>query len=246
MAVHPPSRNKWRVMILPVFSALLSASLVLSSVYVWRWMQQPTSFPIQEIHVQGDTAHVSSDAIARVVKTQLTGGFFSLNLVTVRQAVLAFPWIKKVSFRRQWPNALSVDVTEYTPLARFGAKGVVTADGVVFYPDIKSISQDLPSFDAPTDQAEALADFYQTANPLAKLLDLSIISLRENAMHSWYLCLSNQILVKLGRQDPLLRFKRFVTIYPQILKSSKKTIASVDLRYPDGVAVQFKQSDAEA
>jgi cell division septal protein FtsQ len=49
------------------------------------------------------------------------------------------------------------------------------------------------------------------------------------------------MLVKLGRQDALPRFKRFVAIYPKILQSSKAPIVSVDLRYPDGVAVQFGQ-----
>lgn len=231
----------WRVMLIPVLSALLCVSIVVGSVCAWHWMEKPTSFPIEYIHVQGESPliHVSPDLVKKIVKTQLTGGFFSLNLAAVRQSVLSHPWIETVSFRRMWPNTLSVEVVEQKPMARFGANGIVNTEGHVFYPSVKTIPQDLPELAGPVAEAQELANFFQTANTLAKLINLSVVSLRVNAIHSWYLQLNNQVLVKLGRQDALVRFKRFVAIYPKIALTSKLPISSVDLRYPDGVAVQF-------
>jgi cell division protein FtsQ len=81
--------------------------------------------------------------------------------------------------------------------------------------------------------------FYQTLNPLAKSLGLTIVALNVSAEQSWDLKLSNQIQVILGRVDALKRFQRFVLIYPKIPASSKQTIALIDLRYPNGAAVQY-------
>lgn len=205
----------------------------------YAWVQKPTSFPIKQIHIQGQLTHETPVQIQKILQARLTGGFFSLNLSTVKQAVLTLPWIQDVSFRRVWPNALAIRIVEQQPVARFGKKGVLNSEGAVFYPDEKTIPASLPQFDGPADQAQALLNFYSGVSLLTKLLNLSIIEIKENAEHSWDIVLSNQVSVILGRDDVLPRFKRFVLAYPKIVQLSNRSISSVDLRYPNGVAVQY-------
>ena len=138
-----------------------------------------------------------------------------------------------------WPETLNVKIAEQQPVARFGKTGVLSTMGIVFYPDIKTIPQNLPDLEGPTDQSQVLLNFFQTVNTLAQLLGLKVIALHINAVQSWDLILSNQVHVILGRQEALARFKRFVAIYPKIIALSSKPMASVDLRYPNGVAVQY-------
>lgn len=229
-----------RSLILFCIGVFVTTGLTIGGIYAWRWMQKPTTFPITQITVQGQLTHVSPTVIEHIVQTQLTGGFFSLHVSAAKQAILAFPWIADVSFRRVWPHTLNVHVIEQQAVARFGAKGVLNTEGAVFYPDIKSLPQNLPDLEGPIDQSLVLLNFYRTANTLAQLLGLTVISLHLNTEQSWDLMLSNQVKVVLGRQQALERFKRFVTIYPKIKALSDKTIVSVDLRYANGVAVKYQ------
>ncbi|MDP1574248.1 MAG: FtsQ-type POTRA domain-containing protein [Coxiellaceae bacterium] len=237
---HQSSRS--RAFFLPILLACLLVALVVGGVFAWRWMQKPTSFPISHVVVQGELTHITPQALEKTITSQLTGGFFSLNLEAIKTAVLVYPWIESVSFRRVWPDTLRVRLEEQKPLARFGVTGVLNIAGHVFYPDSKTIPADLPLLEGPVDEAASLTAFYQNATVLAKFIGLTIHFLSMDPQHGWVLQLSNEVIVKMGRQDVLNRFKRFVAIYPKIVASSKETLVSVDLRYPDGFAVRFSST----
>jgi len=232
--------KKNRTLVLFYLSVFLATVLIIAASYAWRWMSEPTSFPITQVRVEGQLTHETPAAILHIMQTRLTGGFFSLNVSAVKQTILAMPWVADVSFRRVWPHTLAVRITEQKAVALFGKTGVLNVNGNIFYPNVKSLPRNLPDLEGPIDQSKVLFNFYRTVNPLAKLLGLSVIALRVNAEQSWDLQLSNQVHVALGRQQVLVRFKRFVAIYPKIVAvSNNRQMVSVDLRYPDGVAVQY-------
>jgi len=228
-----------RTPIVCFFIVFLTAFFSAFGIYAWEWVKKPTSFPIRHITVQGQLTHLSPEALQTIVRTQLTGGFFSLDISAVKQAILSFPWIADISFRRVWPDQLVVHVREQLAAARFGKKGVLNSEGAVFYPDVKTLPQNLPDLEGPLDESQALFNFYQTANTLTKLLGLTVVALHINAEQSWDLLLSNQLHVTLGRQEALPRLKRFIAIYPKITALSTRPMISVDLRYPNGVAVRY-------
>lgn len=238
---HAAGRSKSaRSTFLLFFTIIVSFAFVIACEWAWIWAQKPTSLPIKQIQIEGQFAHVSPAVIGQIVKTNMTGGFFSLHLRAAKKAILAFPWIAHVSFRRVWPDKLTVHCTEQQPVARFGNNGVLSAKGVVFYPDINTIPQNLPELNGANNQAPALLSFYNTVNTLSKLLNLSVIELQVNSTQSWRLTLSNQVNVVIGSQDAVNRYRQFVAIYPKIVASTSKKIALVDLRYPNGVAVRFE------
>lgn len=230
---------RFRALLFPGFLALLLGLVMVGSVDAWRWMQKPTSFPVTHIVVRGDLTHVSTAQLQQIIASQIRGGFFSLNLRQVQRAVLQFPWVKSVSFRRVWPNTLHATLVEQVPLARFGGVGVVNADGKVFYPAASTIPDNLPLLEGPLDEVGPMTNFYNNASDLIKLIGLSINMLTVDTDQNWTVVLSNHIVVKIGREDTLNRFKRFVAVYPKIVEGTKTPIAAVDLRYPDGMAVEF-------
>lgn len=234
--------SRFRALFLPIFSALVAASFVTGGVFLWRWLEKPTTFPITHIVVEGEYAHVANESLQKTIQANLAGGFFSLHLRVIRNALLMYPWIETVSFRRVWPNTLRVRLLEHVALARFGTNCVLSLHDQVFCPELKTIPQNLPLINAPVDQAMTVGTFYQNASALAKLIGTTINVLTVNAEKSWSLELSNGVKVELGRQEPLKRFTRFIAVYPKIINSSKESIVSVDLRYPDGMAVQFSAS----
>lgn len=223
------------------FALLLAVTVLLMIVVLWCWMwvQKPTSFPIKKMHIQGQLIHETPAQIQTIAQSRMIGGFFSLNLTDLKQAILALPWIQSVSFRRIWPDALMVHIVEQKSVARFGKHGVLNADGNIFYPDAKTIPANLPQLNGTDDQSKVLLNFYRSTDLFANLLDLTVINVSENAEQSWQLTLSNQVVVMLGHDNPLDRFKRFIVVYPKIVKLSTHSMVSADLRYPNGIAVQY-------
>ena len=57
----------------------------------------------------------------------------------------------------------------------------------------------------------------------------------------WVLQLKNQIVVKLGKEDIFERMQRFIKVYEAVgLDDKVGAIAEIDTRYPNGVAVSWK------
>ncbi len=223
-----------------LFLSIFTAFSVLGGQKMWVWMQKPSSFPIKQFHIEGQLTHETPQAVQKIIQAGISGGFFSLNVSQAKAQLLAMPWVSHISFRRVWPATLNVHIDEHQALARFGKNGILTTHGKVFYPDVNTIPADLPVLSGSENQAQNLLSFYQTLAPLAKSLGLTIVALNVNAEQSWDLKLSNQIQVILGRVDALKRFQQFVLIYPKITASKKQTIALIDLRYSNGVAVQYQ------
>lgn len=229
----------FRIIFFALLCGAVLAGLVFTAQKIWVWMQKPTSFPIEKIAVHGKLTHVSAKEMQTIVEKNLSGGFFSLHVSKTKQLILQKPWVSDVSFRRVWPSELVVLLTEQVPVARFGENGVVNNDNVVFYPDPKTIPTDLPVLHGAQDAMPLLIGYLQSFNALLKNLQLTVTTLSLSKSGSVSAELSNHIVVTAGRDDVLSRFQRFAHAYPNIVKSSAKPIATVDLRYPDGVAVGY-------
>lgn len=235
----------WRNVAFYFLMLCFSMVLATGAFFAWRFAHEPTAFPIKEVTIQGQLTHVSAADIQKIMQTRLSGGFFSLDVSAAKQAILAMPWVDDVSFRRVWPDKLVVKLKEQQAIARFGKNGVLNPDGMVFYPDINTLPQNLPDLEGPVDQAKDLFGFYLTANALVKLLGLQVVAIHVNGEQSWNLWLSNQVRVTLGHHDALARLKRFVAIYPKITALNQNQMVSVDLRYPNGIAVQYAQTSSK-
>ena len=70
-------------------------------------------------------------------------------------------------------------------------------------------------------------------------LHASGLEWRDN--HAWELTLSNGLQLHLGKRDLDMRITRFCKAYPAVFAERAEHLASVDLRYPRGMAVQWKK-----
>ena len=65
------------------------------------------------------------------------------------------------------------------------------------------------------------------------------LHLRDN--QSWVLLLGNNLKIYLGKKELEERLLRFCKAYPAVFAEKSDQLSSVDLRYPRGMAVQWKQ-----
>ena len=81
---------------------------------------------------------------------------------------------------------------------------------------------------------------YRRMTAVVAKLSLRITQLVLTAPRSWQLTLSNGITLELGRHRAFNHLLRFVDVYNRVFARKAKQVASVDLRYINGMAVQWK------
>lgn len=203
-------------------------------------------FPVRRIAVEGNLTHITREQLQYVVKNELKGTFFTLNLDKTRRAFEKLPWVRRVEVRRYWPDRLEVNIEEHQAVARWGAAALLNSHGERFD---AATSEPLPTLEGPEGTEKLLVDGYrqfrQALLPLGKQPTHVWLSDRR----AWRLELDRQLTVEIGRDEGVDRLQRFVTAYPNSLARLDQSFEYVDLRYPNGFAVRmpgFNPSDNKA
>jgi cell division protein FtsQ len=219
--------------------------LVLIGALIWGWhlVRNPNFMPIQNIKVQAKYEHLDQDSLAKIISPYVTHqGLVSVNVAAIKAALLQRPWIENVYIKRIWPNTLEINITEQQAFAYWNDNALLNVQGEIFAPPKKTFPPGLPSFQGPNDQEFLIFQQYHAWNNALASLNLSIQELDLNQRLSWQMVLSNKIIVVLGGANVTERFKRFLQIYPKALAAHATDIKKIDLRYPDGIAVEWQSN----
>ncbi|MEO8755800.1 MAG: cell division protein FtsQ/DivIB [Casimicrobiaceae bacterium] len=208
------------------------------------WAVRQPVFALREVVFTTSLTRASAAHLEAVVREELTGTFFTMDLRRARSALTRVPWVRSVALRRQWPHRLEVDVEEHAPLARWNDGSLVNEQGEVFVADVKD---DLPAFEGPEGRsAEMVAQYGAWAARLAPLA-LAVRTLRLSPRGSWQIQaagLQGQLTIELGRNDPDALLARFVAVQPRTLGALARAgtrVDYVDLRYRNGFAARVPQ-----
>jgi cell division protein FtsQ len=192
-------------------------------------------FPLREIRVIGDVAHVTNEQVAAVTARELRGNFFTVDLAQAREAFEKLPWVRTVNVRRQWPDRLEVAVEEHQPLARWGSTALVNAHGEVFE---AAISSKLPVFFGPEGTAVEVVARYAEFDRLLAPIGRKVVLITLSARRAWQLRLDDGMVLQLGRENLEARLAGFVSAYPRTVARLPQPPSHVDLRYSNGFAVR--------
>lgn len=195
---------------------------------------------IQSVQVMGDFRRINHEDIRGRIDHLVDGDYFTTNLVAVRAAVLRSPWVENAVVSRNWPNIVRVQLTERQPVARWGEKGLISARGELFTPPELGSTSGLPMLFGPADKAQLVMEQYRVMNTILHDLNLHIAELQLTDRMSWNLRLDNGMSVVVDSVDTIAKLQRFAFLYQRQLAADAANIASVDLRYRNGVAVGWK------
>lgn len=230
-------------------SALL-AVLVLSLLGsgLW-WVANRPAFTLKVIRIEGMEGaalrHVNPSTVRTAALPRIRGNFFTANLDSVRQAFEAVPWVRRAAVRREWPNQLIVSIEEHQVLGTWGEDGrLLSVKGDVFTANLAEAEEDadLAEFDGPAGSEKEVLARYQQLESWLRPASLAPRALQLSDRYGWSMRLDNGIRVELGReQNPDMlkgRVDRLVDIYPQLAALLQDRIESVDMRYPNGLALK--------
>jgi len=224
---------------------ILSSGFILLLLWGGWVLSLPGTLPIKYVRITGDFRHLQPEQLQTLVTNEVRGGFFNVNVSTIRDILLQDPWVQDVMVQRVWPETLRVTVTEHIPLARWGDDSLVNTDGERFTPAQESIPHDLPRLAGPDGSELVLLERFHEINKRLEPLGLEVVQLEQDPRRSWQFVVNAGFSVVLGRKEFSQRIDRFVQTVPLALSGRMERADAVDMRYTNGFSVRWKQQGSE-
>ncbi|MGA8146483.1 MAG: cell division protein FtsQ/DivIB [Gallionellaceae bacterium] len=232
---------------------LLGVSLLLLLFGALHFTLHLPVFALRVVQLVSVPQHENAMQIEAVVRNELHGNFFTMDLEQARQALEKLPWVRKASLRRHFPWQLDVELQEQVALAHWNGDRLVNTFGEVFAAQCERVEAKPPGAPRPppcgeTNQAlpyfvgpgnDSAAEVTQKFEGFSKMLapirqEIGQISL--SPRHAWQLRLKNGMVLELGREQMEQRLGRFTAVYPYSLATVQQPVRYVDLRYHNGFA----------
>lgn len=220
----------------PIANVLYAAGFLLAVCAVALYFVQLPVFRLREVRVDGELAHVTLEQIETLIRREVKGNFFTLDLARTRAVFEKLPWVRGANVRRQWPDRLEVALEEHVPLARWGNAALVSARGEVF---AAAYDGKLPLFIGPQTSVKEIAIQYGYFRRSLAAIGQVPSQVQVSARRAWQIRLENGLTLELGREHIESRLDRFVAVYDRTINRLERKLDFVDLRYPNGFAVRI-------
>lgn len=234
-ATHPQLQE--RIRLVPLMIALCSVGLGAWGV---TRLLDPMIMPVRVVSVDGEIKYLNKQGLERTVAQAVSGNFFSVDLIRIRNQIEQLPWVQSASVRRVWPDTLAVRVVEQVPLAYWGEDAMVNSQGEVFKPKQLPRLQGLATLIGEENGAQKITKDYLKMRTLLQTAGLVLERLWVDARQSWRIETKGGLLLDLGRRDVMPRLSRFVQLYPFLKGQVEVSPERVDLRYTNGFSVYWQ------
>lgn len=238
----PPSfvNRHWRGLLGGLTAVVLAVG---SFGYALHALSQPGRLPLRVVEINGNFDRLDRDAIRTTVRGAIDGGFLTVDMAALRQAVRAMPWVAEVSIRRVWPDRLQIHVTEEQPLARWGDDALVNTGARVFRPRSLAGHEGMPRLRGPDGSEARVVGFYRALAPTLAARGLRLVELALDERRHWWLHLDDGLEVSLGRERVEQRLAQFLRVYPSLAADDSRRPVRIDMRYAHGFAVRWQQRE---
>jgi cell division protein FtsQ len=222
---------------------LISLLLVVGIWDGWREIKAQGSdlLPIRYVRIEGVFQYITKEEIKQALRAHVMTGFLNADVQSIRQSLAVLPWISQVKVKRVWPDAIEIKVYEQYPIARWSNIGLLNEQGDLFTPTNLARFNKLPLLYGPLDQEKKLMEIMKQLQAGLANYSIGLAEFHINERRAWTVVLTNELVLKLGRKEPLQKFQQFLPTLPILGKNRIAAMSVVDLRYPNGFAVTQKQ-----
>ena len=226
-----------------VSSVLFVTAFLIVAYASLRYVVHLPAFALRHVDVAGEARHVTRAQVEAIVRNELKGTFFTLNLPQVRLAFEKLPWVREANLRRRWPDRLEVRVVEHVPLARWGSTALVNMQGEIFQ---AAYDGKLPTFVGPAGTSKEIAIQYEYFVRTLSAIDAKPVLVQVTPRRAWRVRLEGGPVLELGRDDIEARLARFLDVHSRTVGALKRRVDYVDLRYTNGFAVRIPELKGQA
>ena len=219
-----------------VITLMLCCALLYGSYLVFKQLDKP----ITKVTIEGEFRHLDHRELEVLVNGQMQGGFISIDLKQLQEVLQQHPWVSRVGIQRQWPSHLQIDVVEEVPIARWSEDAFLNRLGDKLTIDDNSYLASLPLLNAEFGSSSEVMKQYQRLAQLLLPTGLKLAKLNRNGLGAWHIETSKGIRLIIGRNQVGEKIRRLVLVWASDLYKYSDNIETIDLRYPNGVAVAWR------
>ncbi|HSX84910.1 MAG TPA: cell division protein FtsQ/DivIB [Cellvibrio sp.] len=231
------SASRWVRRLVGFF--LILGALALALYFVAEPVAELVDRPLASVMVEGDFHYISKERAMALISAEINEDFLQLDLMRMKTALESEPWVEHAALARRWPDALEVRITEQQPIARWGTDGFLNQRGELVRVDNIDALAALPLLQGSAADASKIMQQYQDLSQLLRSRGLDVIELKCDSKKSWRLMLKGDVEVAIGRDQVMEKMRRFMVVYDQHLSEVWQDVIAIDVRYTNGVAVQW-------
>jgi cell division protein FtsQ len=213
--------------------------LLVGSALTLDWLLRSDNFPVEHVHFEGSFEHVTRVQLVETVKDHVRGNFFALDLSAMVARIEALPWVYRASVRRRWPRDLHVAFSEQQLVARWGNDARLNHVGELVNVPNAVAEPALPALEGPSGTHRQVLQSYREFAHILASSGLHPVAVTLTSRRTWRIRLKNNLTLVLAREDPWRRLARFVQVYARGLAAHERSIKQIDLRYTNGLSVQW-------
>jgi cell division protein FtsQ len=202
--------------------------------------------PIASVIVSGELLYLTKEDVISLIGSNIEKSFIQENLLAMQHKLEANPWVDSVALRRQWPDALQVIILEQKPIARWGEVGFVNFRGELVRVSYGRDLDYLPLLKGEESHALQVMKQYQLLSQIMALYGIKLVELEQNKLGVWSAVLDNDWRLLLGRNDITKKTQRLMQMLSEQKIDRQDEIAVIDMRYQNGLAIQWKQYSQHA
>ena len=201
--------------------------------------------PVRTVQIHGEIHHLTQEELEELVVPFTSWGWLRLPAERLSRRLEELNWVASARVRREWPLDVSIVITERRPVARWGRKALLDESGEPFDPG-GPINRTLPLLQGPEGTERKMLDRYRAFSARLGAHSLALDELRLDSRGAWRLDLRDGPQVRLGADSIDLRLERALMALDELAGEPGTEIAYLDLRYPNGFAVAWRNLDTTA
>lgn len=202
-------------------------------------------FPLRRVIMAPQSLPFASAAIQEVAEAELKGDFFAFDVSAFKEKILENPWVRSVSVRRVFPDAVWLAAQAHAPVAVWQDRGLLDRQGVAFYPSDWEAHAPTARLYASSENKDLVFYYFQW---LEKAIQSKKLALRRFVLDDDMEChiqFDNGVLVHVSAQYFIPYINRFLALYPRIIGQRAADVVAVDLHYETGLAIQWKKAHSK-
>ncbi|MFW1752791.1 cell division protein FtsQ/DivIB [Acinetobacter wanghuae] len=221
---------------------LFCVALVVLAFGVFGFYKVMTDTHVAQLDVVGSRSQKEQQVLQQHVAPIMTENYFTSDLKAIRDKALELSWVDRVVVSRAWPNAIRVRVMPHQAIARWGTGRLLSDSGQIFSEVTPKNNQELPLLHGPATHAKTMMRRYNEINQLFLPQGIRLKELYLTERMTWFMQFDSGLRVIVDQDQTMSKLQRLSHLSYSDLKPVWSKISSIDLRYRNGLAIQWKNS----
>lgn len=182
--------------------------------------------------------------LQQVLGSKAQGNFYQADLPTYQALAQTLPWVNQVDVKRDWEKGLVVSVVARQPVAKFGSEKLIDATGKVFSPvDVEQLTaQPWIQLQGDADKSALIMQQTEQVTKWFYPLHMKVEEVILTPRMTWLFRFDNGLRVLVDKDNTAEKLYQLSILLQNQLKNKLPQIATVDLRYKNGMALTWKKA----